>query len=652
MYHQHFIRLLCCFAMTAGNLIYAQSDEIHSKDAMPDSSNHVQTLETIPVLIDYQGFLSTPMGEPISGSLSMSFGLWDNPSDGHELWRERQTVDSRLGYFTASLGAVTPLPNDLFWEARWLQVEIEGERLTPRKRINNVPRALNANDAAALNGVPAASFYTKAQANTAAANDIDAAKLGGVEAAQYLTKSQANSQYVNKTLSNTITSNMIVDGTIQRQDIGFDLGGGGAIAKIIAENGLEGGGTSGDIHLGLSSPYQSGQAFDTRFAKRGEANSITSIMIQDDGITSADIKNGTIQQHDLSFTAGTINEIITTGGLSGGGKMGSVTLSLADRYQSGTAYDARFVPRGEANAVTAGMIRDGDITSVDIKDGSIREEDLAFTAGDITAVRGINGIDGYAQNGEAVLGLNTNYQNGAAFDTRFLKRNETSMITGDMIVQGDIEGRHISPNFWVQQNKATGGVISAYNQSMVQNTSGFEGHGHNGVRGIGSHTGVYGEGSIYGVYAKNTNPQNFALYVEGVAHCSSGEWGDVAEYVASNESLEPGDVVIIDSHSENRFRRCTEVADRRVAGIISSAPTIIVGLEKPGEKKYPLALAGIVPCKVIAVEPIRPGDLLTTSTQKGYAQKASDPKLGSIVGKALEGLSAGEGIIKVLITLQ
>ncbi|MBN1480596.1 hypothetical protein EH223_20825 [candidate division KSB1 bacterium] len=651
--HRVFLVLFVIFIM-AGMRIYSQEGGSTAKEFLPDSSKTAHIEALVPAVVDYQGFLSTPTGEPISGSLPMTFSLWDDQNGGNELWRERQSIDCRLGYFTSSLGMVTPMAIEMWGgEPRWLQVEIDGERMTPRKRINAVPHALNANDAAALNGLPATSFYTKAQANSATANDIDAAKLGGVEAAQYLTKSQANSQYLNKTLSNTITSNMIVDGTIQRQDIGFDLGvGGGNISKIIAENGLEGGGASGDVHLGLSAPYHSGQAFDTRFAKRGEPNGITSVMIADDGVTSADIKNGTIQPHDLAFTAGTINEVIAAGGLSGGGKMGSVTLSLADRYQSGAAYDARFVPRGEANGVTAAMIRDGDITSVDIKDGSIREQDMAFTAGDITAVRGTNGLTGYAQEGEAVLGLTTDYQSGSIFDTRFLKRNESNMITGEMIVQGDISGKHISPNFWVQQDKSSGAVMSAYNQSMIQSTSGLEGHGHNGVRGIGTHTGVYGEGAIYGVYARNTDPQNYALYVEGVAHCTSGEWGDVAEYISSNERLEPGDVVIIDTDSAHKMKRCAEVSDTRVAGIISSEPTITVGLEKPGDNKYPLALAGIVPCKVVALEPIHPGDLLTTSSHQGCAQKATEPKPGSIVGKALEGLASGYGVIKVLVTLQ
>jgi hypothetical protein len=49
---------------------------------------------------------------------------------------------------------------------------------------------------------------------------------------------------------------------------------------------------------------------------------------------------------------------------------------------------------------------------------------------------------------------------------------------------------------------------------------------------------------------------------------------------------------------------------------------------------------------------IKRGSLLTTSPTSGHAMLASDPKLGSIVGKALEPLASGTGEILVMVTLQ
>jgi hypothetical protein len=46
------------------------------------------------------------------------------------------------------------------------------------------------------------------------------------------------------------------------------------------------------------------------------------------------------------------------------------------------------------------------------------------------------------------------------------------------------------------------------------------------------------------------------------------------------------------------------------------------------------------------------GDLLTSSATPGHAQKATEPKIGSIIGKALESLEKGTGSIAVFVNIQ
>ena len=65
-----------------------------------------------------------------------------------------------------------------------------------------------------------------------------------------------------------------------------------------------------------------------------------------------------------------------------------------------------------------------------------------------------------------------------------------------------------------------------------------------------------------------------------------------------------------------------------------------------------LALIGRVPVKATAENgPIRIGDLLTSSSKPGYAMRCSKAKLceGTIIGKSLESLETGEGLILMLI---
>jgi len=68
-----------------------------------------------------------------------------------------------------------------------------------------------------------------------------------------------------------------------------------------------------------------------------------------------------------------------------------------------------------------------------------------------------------------------------------------------------------------------------------------------------------------------------------------------------------------------------------------------------------VALLGKVYCKVDATAaPVAVGDLLTTSDTPGYAMKATDPQraFGAVLGKALQPLPAGSGLIPVLVALQ
>ena len=68
-----------------------------------------------------------------------------------------------------------------------------------------------------------------------------------------------------------------------------------------------------------------------------------------------------------------------------------------------------------------------------------------------------------------------------------------------------------------------------------------------------------------------------------------------------------------------------------------------------------VALVGKVYCKVDAdPAPIQVGDLLTTSSRAGHAQKVlSRPDaFGAVLGKAMGSLANGQGLIPVLVALQ
>lgn len=103
----------------------------------------------------------------------------------------------------------------------------------------------------------------------------------------------------------------------------------------------------------------------------------------------------------------------------------------------------------------------------------------------------------------------------------------------------------------------------------------------------------------------------------------------------------------------------TKAYDKKVAGILSGAgnykPGIVLDRHSSKTGRQPLAMVGKAYCKVDAdIIPIEVGDLLTTSDVPGHAMKATDfsKTSGTVIGKALQPMDKGKGLIAVLVSLQ
>lgn len=173
------------------------------------------------------------------------------------------------------------------------------------------------------------------------------------------------------------------------------------------------------------------------------------------------------------------------------------------------------------------------------------------------------------------------------------------------------------------------------------------------------------------------------VYADGTFHTPAA---DVAELLPASERVEPGDVLVIGP--DGQLARSSYAYQPSVVGVYSAKPGFLGGVAEDAggnevqvelgaeaaasekseatrqlatDGKVPLAIAGVVPVKVSTENgAIQPGDLLTTASLPGYAMKASPVDLdgveiyrpGTILGKALEPLDEGSGVISVLITLQ
>ena len=238
-----------------------------------------------------------------------------------------------------------------------------------------------------------------------------------------------------------------------------------------------------------------------------------------------------------------------------------------------------------------------------------------------------------------------------------------------------------------------------------QNNYGVQGFGVRGVHGVGSLYGVYGTsssgngvmgestigaavvgdsdtgaavagyaGSGPGLVSQSVSGDlingygeadgadiDFRVSNNGTAYADGGWQGsaDFAELMSAEgdvDAYEPGDVLAISTRSDRAVALSSEPRSALVIGVYSEKPGFVGSphvMEGQRADEIPVAVLGIVPCKVsIENGPIHRGDLLVTSSKPGHAMRANAPAPGTVLGKALEPLGTGTGIILVLVTLQ
>ncbi len=139
----------------------------------------------------------------------------------------------------------------------------------------------------------------------------------------------------------------------------------------------------------------------------------------------------------------------------------------------------------------------------------------------------------------------------------------------------------------------------------------------------------------------------------------AAKYQDVAEWVKAPRQFEAGTVLIIDPANPNQVLIGSQPYDTRVAGVVSDRPGLLLG--EGAEDRVKVAHTGRVKVKVDAsFGSVVTGDLLVTSPVEGFAMRSkpvdvggvSIHRPGTLIGKALEPLSEGQGEILVLLMLQ
>ncbi|MEM7126082.1 MAG: hypothetical protein AAF702_07130 [Chloroflexota bacterium] len=232
----------------------------------PASAPQLQVgLGTVPSIINYQGTLRDPEGNPLSGPYAMTFRIYADVTapTTDAIWTgEYNEVTVRDGHFSVVLGDSTPLPADVFTSPdRFIGITVDPyDEMVPRQRFASVPYAMHSAHADKLDGNDAAAFAMTDHRHSA----LDGAN-GGTSNALYV----ANNGNVGVGTTNPLRKLHVNGDRILLQNgtdsLNFFAGGGETFVSSSSsnininatDNGrviLNGSATSGNVGIGKTNP--------------------------------------------------------------------------------------------------------------------------------------------------------------------------------------------------------------------------------------------------------------------------------------------------------------------------------------------------------------------------------------------------------------
>lgn len=565
----------------------------------------------------YQGQLKDA-GAPVSGTVDIDASLWDAAVAGNQIGATVSVVGVVVanGLFTVPLdfGATS-----YDGAQRWLEIAVNATPLAPRQELTPTPHAVFATKPWVTTG-PDVSYIT-GKVGIGTAEPMALLHVGGTAGVDGI---------------------MFPDGSLQTTAaIGTP---GGSIWSLSGSNAYY---NAGSVGIGTASP-------DAKLQVVGGP-----LWTSNAWGKSLHIGNGQALE------------------LGGSGTNFGIGNSFNSLYLFRTTTETASAPANYFMSVdSAGRIALGDIT------GAVTAKVTVFGSGDgaqllrLSTERPWSFRQKYTGSGTALQLIP---------DTG-LKNFEISAVAGANVAT--FFGDDANPR--VSIGTTTPSTTSAlHSLSTLSTGSGVYGQSTAGtaVAGVFGHSdanngnGVIGEANVgtsaFGVWGKATNGiggvfsgGTLALWAQGRARCNIleitggsdfSENFDVVNANGADADATPGMIVCIDAKTPGKLMVSHRAYDPTVAGIISGAGGVEVGMTMGQEGtlahgKHPVALTGRVYAFCDATTgAIQPGDLLTTSDTPGHAMKSSDRERshGTVIGKAMTGLARGErGLVLVLVNLQ
>ncbi|HYW68980.1 MAG TPA: hypothetical protein VE960_05190 [bacterium] len=140
-----------------------------------------------PTSMNYQVMLTDDFDEPLSDqAVSLVFRVYTEEVGGVAVWTESQNATTNsIGVVSLVLGSVNPFPVDTWPALTWLEVEVDSEVLSPRRKLTSSPYAFQAMNSRRLGGLSMSEYATDEELSTpgtinSSSNPVDWTRLKNV----------------------------------------------------------------------------------------------------------------------------------------------------------------------------------------------------------------------------------------------------------------------------------------------------------------------------------------------------------------------------------------------------------------------------------------------------------------------------------------